>query len=185
MSIKGKLGRRAWGGILAVGLICLLALSSGLQAAGRTSGAKVRLVAGQASEWIAGELIGVRGDAVVIGTETGETRTVAIADISSVQILRQAAWLGGAVVGGFIGGGVGFALRPKVKDETNPVEVLLSPLGALASIGLGIVGGGLAGAIAGSALGKSKVYNLKAMSAAEVGKFMAKLRKMARVKNYQ
>jgi hypothetical protein len=184
VSIKGELGKRTWG-ILAAGLMCLLGLSQWSQAAGRMSGARVVIVAGQGSEWINGELIGVRSDAVVIGTEAGETRTVAIADISSVRIIRKAAWLGGAVVGGLIGGGAGIALRPKVKDETNPFEVLLSPIGALASIGAGIVVGGLAGGIAGSALGKDKVYDLKTMSAAEVGNFMSKLRKMARVKNYK
>jgi len=184
MNIKRELGGRTWG-ILAMGVICLLALSPGLHAAGRASGAKVVVVAGQGSEWIKGELIGVRSDAVVLATEGGETRTIAIKDISSVQILRKSAALEGVLFGSLIGGGVGIALRPKVKDETNPLELIFSPLGAVVSMGAGIAVGALAGGITGSALGKDKVYDLKAMSAAEVGKFTAKLRKMARVKNYQ
>jgi hypothetical protein len=115
----------------------------------------------------------------------GDTRTISLKDISSVQILHRSAWLEGGVIGGLIGGGVGFALRPKVKDETNPLEVILSPLGALMTVGAGIAVGALAGGIAGSALGKDKAYDLTKMSATEVGNFLAKLRKMARVKNYQ
>ena len=167
-------------GVLAVGLIWLLALSPGLHAAGRTSGAKVSVATIQGSESIKGEVIGVREDAVVLATEGGETRTIAIKDISSVRVYRRSAVLWGILGGLRAGGAVGYGLSAsEYKDEW------LGGLAILLYSGIGAVVGGTIGGVTAGVLSADKTYELTTMSAAEIDKLMAKLRKMARVKNYQ
>ncbi len=180
MKIKKGLCRLT-GGILVMGLMWLFASSQGLQAAGRTAGAKVSVVSGQVKERTTGEVIGVRGDAVVIGTEGGETRTIAIKDISSVRVYRRSAFGPGFVVGGIAGGVAGSAIAA---HDKSGVEVL-DFFGRFAYTLGGAFVGGLAGGLTGGLLSADKTYDLTKMSSAEKGKFTAKLRKMARVKNYQ
>jgi hypothetical protein len=179
MSIKGELEGRTWG-ILAVGLMCLLALSQGLQAGGRASGARVRVVTRLGSEQFKGEVLGVRAEAIVLETEQGEGRTVAIADISSVRIYRTSAVLPGIFVGALAGGAMGYAISAPANSHVFLGDITI----AAYSIGgalLGAASGGLVGGLASA----DKTYDLTKMSAAEVDTLMAKLRKMARVKNYQ
>ncbi|MCX6567663.1 MAG: hypothetical protein NT147_01250 [Candidatus Aminicenantes bacterium] len=167
-------------GVLVVGLTWLLALSQGLQAAGRTSGAKVGLVTGSGSERFTGELIGVRTEAIVLETEQGETRTVAIKDISSVRVYRRSAVVPGILGGLLAGSAVGYGLSAsEYKDEW------MGGLAILFYSGIGAVVGGAIGGVTAGGLSADKTYELTTMSAADVDKFMAKLRKMARVKNYQ
>jgi hypothetical protein len=179
MSIKGELEGRTWG-ILAVGLMCLLAPSLGLQAGGRTPGGKVRVVTRYGLERFTGAVVGVRANAIVLETEQGEGRTVAIADISSVRIYRTSAILPGIFLGALAGGAVGLA----VGSQEGQGQFLGGITVAAYSIGgvlLGAASGGLVGGLASA----DKTYDLTKMSAPEIETLMAKLRKMARVKNYQ
>jgi len=167
-------------GVLAVGLIWLLALSPGLHAAGRTSGAKVSVATIQGSESIKGEVIGVREDAVVLATEGGETRTIAIKDISSVRVYRRSAVLWGILGGLLAGGAIGYAI-----GSQEGKGQFLGGITVAAYSGGGVLLGGATGGIIGGLASADKTYDLTKMSAAEVDTLMAKLRKMARVKNYQ
>lgn len=174
----GSLGRA----LVASGIALILALPPGAEAGGRTSGAKVIVVTGQASAWTRGELIGVRSDAVVIGTETGETRTIAIKDISRVRIVRKSAAVPGFLIGG-LAGGLGGAAAASHELNKDPCAWIFLPQLFLPLIGA--VAGGGSGAIIGGLLGKDTTYDLTRMSPAEVAKFMVKMKKKARVKNYQ
>jgi hypothetical protein len=168
--------------LVASGMALFLALPPGAEARVRTSGAKVIIVAGQASEWIRGELIGVRSDAVVIGTAGGETRTIAIKDISSVRILRRSAAVPGILIGGVAGGLVGAASAHHELKKDPCMWIFLPQIFLPLS---GAIVGGASGALVGALLGKDTTYDLTKKSPAEVEKFMGKLRKMARVPNYQ
>ena len=179
MKIKKAFRGVTWGALV-MGVIWLLALSQGLQAAERTAGAKVGVVTVQGSEVITGEVIGVRGDAVVIGTEGGETRTIAIKDISSVRVYRRSAVLPGFLLGALAGGAAGLAIgSQEAKGEfMGGITVAVYSAGGAAL-------GGLAGGLTGGLASADKTYDLTRMSPLEKDKFMGKLRKMARVKNYQ
>lgn len=179
MSIRKDFGGRTRG-ILIVSLICLLALSNGLQAAGRTSGAKLRVVTRLGSEWFKGEVIGVREDAVVLATEGGETRTIAIKDISSVRVYRRSAVFVGIPGGVLAGGAIGYAISAPANKNVFMGGITIAAF----SIGGALIGGA-SGALIGSLASADKIYDLTKMSAAEIDTLMAKLRKMARVKNYQ
>jgi hypothetical protein len=168
------------GGILVMGLMWLLASSQGLQAAGRTAGAKVLVVTGPGSERFTGEVIGIRVDAVVIGTEGGETRTIAIKDISSVRVYRRSAVLPGSLLGALAGGAAGLAIGSQWANRKFLGGIMV-PVYTAGGAALG----GLAGALTGGLASADKTYDLTRMSPLEQDKFMGKLRKMARVKNYQ
>lgn len=179
MKIKKTSGGRIRG-ILVMGLICLLAPSLGLQAGGRASGAKVRVVTGQGSEQFEGEVIGVRADAIVLEMGLGEARTVAIKDISSLRVYRHSAVLPGIFLGALAGGAMGYAISAPANKHVFLGGITIAAYeigGAL----LGAASGGLVGGLASA----DKTYDLTKMSAAEVDTLMGKLRKMARVKNYQ
>lgn len=161
-------------------MISFLALSQGLVAAERDSGAKVRVITAEAWEQITGELIGVRQDAVVLGSEQGETRTIAIKDIVSVRLYRRSAVFPGILAGLLAGSGIGFAISaPRYKDEWMGCISIAIFTGSGAALG-GLVGGLTAGHIS-----RDKIYDLTKMSAREVEKLLADLRKKARVPDYR
>jgi hypothetical protein len=140
----------------------------------------VGLITGSGSERFTGELIGVRTDAIVLEMGLGEARTVAIKDISSLRVYRRSAVFPGILGGLLAGGAVGYAISaPKYKDEW------MGGLAILLYSGIGAAVGGTIGGVTAGGLSADKTYDLTKMSAAEVDTLMAKLRKMARVKNYQ
>jgi hypothetical protein len=178
MSIEKGPGGRT-GVALAVGLLCVFALSQGLQAAGKSAGAKVDLVTGPGAERLSGKVIGVRADALVLEIAPGDARTVAIKDISSIRVHRKSAFLTGFAVGAVATAGTAFVI-----SSTEYKDVWMGGIGIVAWTAGGAAGGGLLGGLIGSSQ-RMKTYNLAAMSAVDVDKLLAKLRKKARVKDYQ
>jgi len=166
---------------LVVGLlISFMALSQGLGAAERASGAKVSVITAQHRERITGELIGIREDAFVLGSERGEIRTIAVKDIVSLRVYRPSAVLPGILAGLLAGSGIGFAISaPKYKDE------FLGCISIAIFTGSGAALGGLAGGLTAGHMSRDKIYDLTKMSAREVEKLLADLRKKARVPDYR
>jgi hypothetical protein len=177
-------------GLLAGGLACLLAVPPGAQAAGKKEGVRVlvtiRPAAGEAggeSGEISGELVGVRTDALVVGLEAGETRTVAMTDVARIRVHRRSRALLGAVVGGLAVGAAGVALAV---GKRKPGDAFLDNVSeAVITGGVGALLGGGLGAMIGSQFGGDRTYDLTNMSGAQIEALMAKLRKAARVSDYQ
>ncbi len=179
MNIQRSFGRGVRG-VLVAGLIGMLTISEGLPATGRNVGAKVSVVTNQDAAAFRGEVVGVRADAIVIETEQGEVRTVAIKDISRLRLYRKSAWMVGATVGSLVAGGVAYAVSyPRYKDE------FLGGIGIAASLAGGLVIGALGGGLIGGLSSADKTYDLTKLSPPEVKSLMAKLRKKARVPDYQ
>lgn len=170
-------------GVFAVGLAWLLLLPAGAQAAGRKTGAKVVIETSGAAGEISGELVGIRKDAVIVGLEAGESRTVAIADISRIRVLRKSAAVSGLIIGGIAGGIGGIAFSAAKSERGDDVLDTILAGAAVGSVGA-LLGGGL-GALIGGQFGGDRNYDLTKMSGAQVEKLMAKLSKAARVRDYQ
>ncbi len=179
MNIQRSFGRGAWG-ILAAGLVGMLALSQGLQAAGKRVGAKVGVATDRDAPSFIGELIGVRADAIVIEMEPEEVLTIAIADISTLRVYHRSAAVPGGVVGALAGGAVAYAI-----SSARYRGKLFGGLGIAGYSLLGMVGGGVSGALIGGIAGADKTYYLKNMTKPGIDRVMAKLRKKARVPKYQ
>jgi len=189
--------RLAVRGLMAAGLAGLLVWPGGAWAAGSKAGAKVRVelksagaaagadaaAGGAAAGEVAGELVGVRKDAIVLGTEAGESREIAVADIAKIRVVRRSGAVLGAVAGGLAIGaaGVAFAI-----GKAQPGEPFLDNLSeAVITGGAGALLGGALGVLIGGQFGGDKTYDLTNMSGAEVERLMLALRKKARVQDYQ
>jgi hypothetical protein len=170
-------------GVFAVGLAWLLLLPAGAQAAGRKTGANVVIEMRGAAGEINGELVGARKDAVVIGLENGESRTVAVADISRIRVLRKSAAVSGLIIGGIAGGIGGVAFSAAKSEQGDDVLDTILAAAAVGSAGA-LLGGGL-GALIGGQFGGDRNYDLTKMSGAQVEDLMRALRKKARVPDYQ
>jgi hypothetical protein len=146
-----------------------------VEAGGKPQGAKVLITLKQASEGVKGELIGVRSDAVVIGTDEGVARTLAINDILKIRILRRSAAVPGILVGGLAGGAMGKLVYPKGGwlDFSS------------AYIVCGALIGGAAGGLIGGGFSADTVYDLTRTTPSYVEHLVAELRKKARVPEYR
>jgi len=180
MSAEKGLGGSIRGILLVAGMIGLLASSQSLQAAMRRVGVKVGVTMGPSPQFFAGEVIGVRADAIVIETEPGETLTLVISDISSLRVYRRSQAVTGGLAGALAGGAIAYAA-----SEAEYGGKLLGELGIIIYTAIGVMGGGVAGAIVGGIASADKTYYLKNMPKASVDRIMAKLRKRARVPKYQ
>ncbi len=179
MNIRRSSGRGVQG-VLVAGLVGVFTISPGLWAAGRNSGAKVSVVMNQDAALFTGEVVGVRADAIIIETEQGEVRPVAIKDISTLRLYRKSGWLVGATVGTLAAGGMSYAISSaKYKD------VWLGGIGVAVYTAIGACGGAVAGGLAGGLSTADKTYDLNKLTAPEVKSLMIKLRKKARVPDYQ
>ena len=169
--------------IAIAGFMGLLLLSTGARAAGQRSGAKVLITTAQASEQITGELMGVRNDAIVVEEERGGSREIAIDEIASLRLYRRSAWLPGVLLGALVGGAAGAGLSSS-RDSSGdgPFEGVFF---TLIYVGAGAAGGGLLGGVLGGTMSADKTYDLTKMSPDEKNRFVSKLRKKARVTNYQ
>jgi len=179
MANRGRTkGAARW--ILVSGLVGLLLLASTAQAGRRLAGAKVGLTTAQTSVPVAGEIIGVRADAIILETEQGEAESFAIKDIKSVRVYRRSQAVPGIALGSLAGGGLGYLL-----SEDRYKHMLLGEISIFFYTALGVTLGGLVGGVSGGLMGKDKIYDLTRMQAPEIDKLMAHLRKNARIPKYQ
>ena len=173
-----------------MGVAVLLLLPAGVLAGGGKTGAKVRIElksaggeAGGAGRDVAGELVAVRQDAVVVALESGESRTVAVADMAKIQVFRRTKAMTGGLIGAIAGGAAG-ALLSASKTEPGGGAVDSISEGLIVG-GAGALLGGAIGVVIGGQFGGDKTYDLATMGGVEVEKMLADLRKRARVKDYR
>jgi len=178
MSDEKGIRGRTWG-VLIAGLICLAAMTQGLQAAAKESGARVVVTMAPGSPPVRGELIGVRADAIVVQPKEGEARTVALQDIKTISVQRKKKVLLGIAIGALAGGSIVYALSYGAYHDEFLGGIAIT---GYSSAGAGV--GGLIGGLTGASPG-SKTYDLAAMSEAEINSLMAVLRNKARVRGYQ
>jgi hypothetical protein len=176
--------------LVSVGLAALLLLPAGVWAAGGKSGAKARIElksaggeAGGAGGEVAGELVAVRQDAVVVSLEGGESRTVDVADMARIQVHRRTKALTGGLIGAVASGAAGVLFSAGKSEPGDPFMNNLSE-GLIVGGAAALLGGAI-GVLIGGQFGGDKTYDLATMSGAEVEEMIAALRKMARVKDYR
>jgi hypothetical protein len=169
---------------MAAGLALVMAASPALlRGADRWRGSKVTVTTLSGSIF-KGELIGVREDAVIILESPGE-KTLMVAEIESVRIVKKSPTIACAIIGGLAGGITAglIARRPSENDDlgTGLKRLLGYPLwlGVGTGVGMGV------GMFVAQAIGKDKVIVFKGRPAAEVEAGLKTLRKEARVQNYK
>ncbi len=173
MFSKKRVGRSI-GAFVVTCLAWLVFMPCQVKAGGKAQGAKVIITLKKASEGIKGELIGVRSDAVVIGTDDGAARPLAINDILKIRILRRSAAVPGILVGGLAGGATGKLVYPKHGLDFSEIYILCGAL-------IGVAAGGLIG----GAFSADTVYDLTRTTPSYVEHILTELRKKARVPGYR
>jgi hypothetical protein len=174
MFSKKRFGR-SLDALVATCLAWLVFMPCPVEAGGKAQGAKVIITLKKASEGIKGELIGVRSDAVVIGTDDGAARTLAINDILKIRVLRKSATIPGFLVGGLAGGAMGKLVYPQ--GGFLDLSTLYIVCGALI--------GGAAGGLIGGGFSSDTVYDLTRTTPSYVEHMVTELRKKARVPDYR
>jgi hypothetical protein len=182
----GKKLKRVWiGALLAACFAWLVVSPPAVQAGGGRSGADIVIITVErVSEMIEGELVGVRSDAVVVGTSPTETRTVPVTNIATITIHHKSLIKWGELFGGLAGAGLGYAIRPRPKDD-NIISSWLAPFGAVLTTAGGFGLGLLVGGLAAEAASADTKYDLTKMSPIQVRNVMQRLRGKARVRDYR
>ncbi len=180
--------------LAAAAVAALLLLPAGARAADGKTGARVTIelksvggseagAGGAGGGEVAGELVAVRQDALVLGLEDGDSRTVAVADIAKIRIHRRTKAKTGGLIGVVAGGAAGIAISAGKKEEG---VTFLDGLSTHLIVGAaGVLLGGAVGVIVGGQFGGDKAYDLATMSGDEVEGMLAALRKRARIKDYR
>lgn len=129
-----------------------------------------------------GELYAVKADAVIIVDPQGESATVAVADITRIELKKRIARniRTGAIIGSVAV--AGFALAEIAANSDGGGAPQAEEIAALSAIILlcGAVPGGLVGWIAGGA-SSTKIVRIEGLSAESLQRVLIKLRKSARV----
>ena len=139
------------------------------------------IVSTKAGPSVAGELIAVRQDSLVLLSPAGKDESVAVGDISTVIIVKKSkagtGFMIGLLVGGIAGGVLGSKLNEGDPDyETKGAVAGVILFGALAGlIGLGI----------GAAVGGDDTIDFMGMNEAEAKLELNRLRGMARMRSAQ
>ena len=180
-----KLFRMRGNVILAAGLALALALiAAPAEAAGGRRGASIIITTKLRGE-VAGELIAVKPDAILVLDASSADVSVDMADIHSVRIVKRSkAAVGGllglvvGVAGGYLGGIAAATASGACPDCEAP----------LAGYGFGFIGGFLGmgvGAMIGGAAGRDVTIMLDAASGPPPAAGLRRLRALARVPNYR
>ncbi len=163
----------------------LLALSASLYAKERR-GAEL-VVKKKYGQWVRGELIAVKENSLLLLSISGADVSVDIGDINVIEIIRKPKTLLGAGLGFFVGGGVGALVGMEVSaayfwgGDTKEGQIRGAAIG-------GVIGG-LVGMAVGWYIGahnnRFETILIEGKSDSEVKEALEKLRKKARVPDYQ
>ncbi len=131
---------------------------------------------------VGGELIAVKENSLLLlERDSGADVTVDIEDISVIKINNKSKAGVGLLAGGAIGAFLGYATYSKPKSE-GWITMDFGPGGNAA--GGGILGG-LLGLLIGATEGTDETIQIEGKSASEIKEALEKLRKKARVTNFQ
>jgi len=166
--------------IMAIGLaILLLGLPISVSARERR-GADI-VVTIKEGQTIAGELIAVKLNALLLLTPAGKDESIDVAGIREIKVVKKSRALKSALYGFIAGAVAGVALAYAVRDTEESVKPIIYPVGAAA----GGAAGGLIGFGIGSLGGKAKTIRLEGMSESALKDILADLRNMARVPDHE
>jgi len=133
----------------ALALVATLALATVPLAAQTGKGATV-VVTMRDSEQVTGELISVRPSSLLLLIASGSDRTLDLAGVKSVRVVRRSKAGIGALSGIVLGSGVGAVAASVGYRNADPCESAVAKagivvLGGLAGLVIGVVSGGSAG----------------------------------------
>lgn len=174
MKVKGKK-------FLSLFLVFSLGALSGNLMAKERQGAKL-VVKKKAGQQIEGELITVKQSSLLLLNTDGKDESINIADINVIKIVKKSKayelGLGGFLIGGVTRGVLHSAVR-KEKEGEEATQHFVQASVVAGAIGLA------AGIIIGTVLGIDKTIRIEGKSDSEIKKILEKLRKKARIPNYQ
>lgn len=172
--------------IMALGLVWMLIGAPEALVAARKRGAQVKMTLTN-NEVVQGELIGVRGETIVMLTNAGD-RTVSLGEIATIHIKDWSGMAVGGVAGLTAGVIWDAALWRSFKRDTSDggevVRAFFTP-GAIAVMGLIAAGAGAAGMLIGYVAHNGKTYNVRGMTPEQTRGLMETLRKKAMVPDYK
>jgi hypothetical protein len=162
-------------------LAAIMLLAAGPAQAGRRSGAKVVVDTGLGYTTVKGELIAVRPDSLLLLDGSGADRSIDVAHVRSVRVVKTSKAGIGGILGLLAGASGGYLVGYSAAVASGACPDCEAPLTGFAGgffgcfIGLGL------GAALGSAAGRDVVIPLGGLSRAELTTQLKKLRKYARV----
>jgi hypothetical protein len=170
----------AW--ITAIGLVTsAAAYPPAAQSWPGRKGATVLIFRG--AEVVKGELIGVRADVIVVSSEKREN-AIPLADIDRIKILRGINQTSTAL-GGVVGLMTGLIIGAPAKSYNAIGDAAAAPLHWVLIGSAGALAGCFVGAFAGAIFTKDEVMELKGRPKADIDTALKRLKKKARVQNYQ
>ena len=163
----------------------LLVLSANLYAKERR-GAKLQITKKNGIQ-IAGELITVKPNSLLLLNTEGKDVSIDIADIKVIRIVKKSKALVGATYGAFVGGGIGAIVGTLIG---TPAPIILSTMGAkestiLDGIFFGFIIGTVCGGLIGVDEGIDKKIQIEGMTDSEIREALDYLRKKARIRDYK
>ena len=183
---RGKTMKEAIRAVLAMGLVWVLAGAPEALVAARREGAQLRVILAT-NEVVEGELIGVRGETLVMLTKQGD-RTVGLGEVSTIFIKDKSGTIIGGACGLTAGAIVDASLWHSFKKDTSDggeiIRAIFAP-GAILVMVLIAGGGALTGMLIGHAVYKGKTYNVRGMTPEQTAGLMQTLRKKAMVPDYK
>ena len=163
----------------------LVMLSANLYAKERR-GAKLQITKKNRIQ-IAGELITVKPNSLLLLNTEGKDVSVGISDIKVIRIVKKSKALVGATYGALAGGGTGAIVGALIG---KPAPIILSSMGAeestiLDGIFFGFIIGAVCGGLIGADAGTDKKIQIEGKSELEISEALDKLRKKARIRDYK
>ncbi len=127
---------------------------------------------------IEGELITVKPNSLLLLNTEGKDVSIDIADIRAIRIVKKSKALLGAGLGFLVGGGIGAAVGGLIKQATwlDGIVEICAVIGGLFC--------GIFGISAGASAGKDKTIQIEGMTDFKIQETMDKLRKKARIPDY-
>ncbi len=134
---------------------------------------------------VRGELIAVKQDSILLLDKyLGADMTIDFRNIGVIKIVRESNALAGGIIGLVIGGAIGFLIGYPQGDDNGFVIISRPQAG-----GIGAAIGGVLGALIGIGIGEAvrsvKTIQIEGKSDSELKEILEKLRKKARVQNFQ
>jgi len=130
-----------------------------------------------------GELITVKKDSLLLLYAGRLDKSVGIEEIKVITIVKKSKTSLGGRIGVLVCGGAAVLIGYEI--GRNRYFVNYSSLFAILGGVIGVLAGGLLGGFIGSSLGKDKTFQLEGITDSEIQETLNKLRKRARIRDYE